>query len=232
MVSVNNITVKLDAQPILNTVSCVLKEGRITSFIGPSGSGKTTLLKSIVGLVPLYQGEIMLADIHIDQLTPQQRAEKIGYVFQDFNLFSHMTVQENCINPQMRHGITSEEATHTAQQWLEKLGMKDFLHSYPHNLSGGQKQRVAIARALCLSPQVLLLDEPTASLDPGNTDALVTILQTLAKEGVSIGLSTQDMQFAHKVFDRMYYVENGSIKELCEDKAVLAESPLLTKFLS
>ena len=228
---VKNIIVCVDTKRVVSDVTCTLESGRITSFVGPSGAGKTTVLKACSGLLSLQQGDIVIDGVHLKKLTPSERAEKIGYVFQDFNLFAHMTVVQNCIHPQVIHQVKSKEAYVKALSILTELGMADFKDRYPSQLSGGQKQRVAIARALCLEPKVLLLDEPTASLDPANTDILVSILKELACKGFVIGCSTQDMNFIQKIFDRVYYLEDGKILEYCDGKEHLEQSGMIKKFL-
>ncbi len=216
MVIVNNLTVRIRNQMILDTISCSLEPGRITSFIGKSGAGKTTLLKALVGLTPIEQGEMIINNQKLETLAPRQRSEAIGYVFQDFNLFPHCTVLENCIDPLLVHGIPYQQAKERALLALKDFDMHNFVDKYPSELSGGQQQRVAIARSLCLKPRVLLLDEPTASLDPINTDVLISILRLLVSSGLTIGLSSQDMSFVRKIFDRVYYIEAGKIVELCD----------------
>jgi ABC-type polar amino acid transport system ATPase subunit len=202
MVTVKNLIIQIKDQTIVDDISATLTPGHITSFIGKSGAGKTTLLKSIAGLMPITRGTIVIDNQKLLILTSRQRAEKVGYVFQDFNLFPHLTVRENCIDPLLMHGKPYAQAEQRALSVLLKLNMDGYAEKYPYELSGGQQQRVAIARALCLQPMVLLLDEPTASLDPLNTDILVTILKSLAAQGLTIGLSSQDMNFVRKVFDR------------------------------
>lgn len=216
---------------ILDDVSVMLVPGRITSFIGKSGAGKTTLLKSIAGLLPATSGDIIVNDRQLNKLTLQQRTEEMGYVFQDFNLFPHLTVRENCIDPLIVHGTTYDVASLRALSVLQELALDSYSEKYPSELSGGQQQRVAIARALCLQPRILLLDEPTASLDPFNTDILVTILKSLATQGLIIGLSSQDMSFVRKVFDRVYYVELGKIVEFCDDITMLDHYSAIQYFI-
>lgn len=230
MIIVNNLKICLQDAIVLEDISCCLQPGRITSFIGKSGAGKTTLLKSLAGLLPITSGQIRNNDKQLALLTCYQRAEEIGYVFQDFNLFPHMTVLENCVDPLLVHGMSLKNALQQAHIVLKNLAMQDFAHKYPSELSGGQKQRVAIARALGLRPRVLLLDEPTASLDPFNTELLITILQALAKDGLTIGVSSQDMSFVRKVFDHVYYLESGKIVELCENISALDQCLSMKNF--
>lgn len=230
MVTADKLIVKLQGQVVLKSVSCSLLPGRITIYLGKSGSGKTTLLKSLAGLIPLTEGSIVINNRHLTFLSCQQRSEEVGYVFQEFNLFPHLSVMQNCIDPLLIHGMPYDQVEQRAGKILEQLQMKEFSNKYPAQLSGGQQQRVAIARALCLQPRVLLLDEPTASLDPLNTDILVDVLKKLAEQGLTIGLSSQDMSFVHKVFDRVYYLESGSILELCEDVNILDQCLLLKNF--
>jgi polar amino acid transport system ATP-binding protein len=231
MVTVTNLTIFLRKKPILTEVSCTLLPGRITLFLGKSGAGKTTLLKSIGGLIPLSSGTITLGHDDITGFTASQRAEKIGYVFQEFNLFPHLTALENCTDPLLLQGTSTSDAQAQATALLTAFGLEKKLDSYPAQLSGGQQQRIALARALCLQPNVLLCDEPTASLDPHNTDLLVTLLQSLAQQGLTIAVSTQDMSFAKKIVDRAYLLEEGTIIEACESKKEHTTSPFLHDFL-
>lgn len=230
MVLVDNISVRLQNKTVLQDVSCLLLPGRITTFIGKSGAGKTTILQSIVGLAQFDQGSILLQGQSTVLLSGKQRSELIGYVFQDFNLFPHLSVVQNCIDPLRLHGLSLDVASQRALDVLRQLDMQDFVDCYPDQLSGGQKQRVAIARALCLQPKVLLLDEPTASLDPLNTELLVRILKDLASQGLVIGLSSQDMSFVRNIFDRVYYVQGGKIVEFCDQPSYEGYS-LIESFL-
>lgn len=230
MVIVKNLTVRAQGRTLLENVSCRLEPGRITSFIGKSGAGKTTLLRSIMQNGSA-SGEIRINQVEVNALSLPERASQIGYVFQQFNLFINLTVIENCIDPLLVRGIAPLDARARAQKYLSMLDMMQYADAYPSMLSGGQQQRVAIARALCLEPSVLLLDEPTASLDPINSGLLVAILKTLAAQGFTIGLASQDMDFVRAIFDRVYYLEAGSIIEFCDGPGQEAGCPAMRLFL-
>ena len=231
MVIIDQLQVIIKGQQVLNNLSLLIKPGHITSVIGASGAGKTTLLKAIAGLVPCGKGTITIDNRLITSLTHIQRAEQIGYVFQDFNLFAHMTAFQNCIDPLLVHGASREQALPQAEKLLQQFGLCEHRAKYPHELSGGQKQRVAIARALALNPQLLLLDEPTASLDPANTDILVSTLKKLAASGITIILSSQDMYFVQKMFDCVHYLQQGTIAESCNNITEINNCPLIKKWL-
>lgn len=232
MVIANNLTVILNNQTVLNNISCILQPGCITSFIGKSGAGKTTLLKTLAGLVTATDGAITINDKKLQDFSAKERSQEIGFVFQDFNLFAHLTALENCTDPLIVQGMPYDQAEKRSREVLQELGMQIFAEKYPQELSGGQQQRVAIARALCLQPKILLLDEPTASLDPENTDILVSILKKLAQQGIAVGVSTQDMSFIRKIIDRVYYLDTGKIIEYCPSKEKLNSCPNITQFIS
>lgn len=231
MVIVNGLCVSVHDKNILKALSCSLLPGRITLFIGKSGAGKTTLLKTLVGLNTFAKGTITVDDNQIALLSRKQRAQTIGFVFQEFNLFPHLTAVQNCIDPLIVNGMNYDNAYRRALECLQDLEMIDFSNAYPSELSGGQQQRVAIARALCLNPKILLLDEPTASLDPLNSNILAKILKKLAGQGLTIGLSSQDMSFVRTVFDRIYYMHDGTVVEYCDDQNRMDLCPLIATFL-
>jgi ABC-type polar amino acid transport system ATPase subunit len=231
MITVKNLNLTIGQQKILDNVSCTIQKGTITTFIGKSGAGKTTLLKAIAGLYSIQENSIFLQGKDIAQLSETERSRKIGFVFQNFNLFPHMTVLQNCMDPLLIQKISKDDAKKIAQEKLQLLAILDFTDKYPSQLSGGQQQRVAIARALALNPEIILLDEPTASLDPINTDGLVTILKNLIKNGITVAVSSQDMSFVNKVFDQVYFMQDGKVVEYNDDIANLKDTPLMKSFL-
>lgn len=231
MINIKNLSLTINNKTILNSISCNLLPGKITTFIGKSGAGKTTIFKSLVGLLKNFDGSILIDNQELSNFNAKQRSEKIGYVFQDFNLFPHLSILQNCSTPLKIHGMSHDKADQKALKVLQSLDMQDFANTYPQQLSGGQKQRTAIARALCLQPKVLLLDEPTASLDPFNTQILINILKQLATSNLIIGISSQDMNFVSKIFDEIYLVQDGKIVEFCDKKDKLNTCPLISKFI-
>lgn len=232
MITVKNLQLSYNKNLILQDIFCNIQPGRISTFIGTSGAGKTTLLKTVAGLNPIPLKTIFLEGQDISTMTEQERSEKIGFVFQSFNLFWHMTVLENCMDPLLIKKTPFKIAQKIAQEKLELLGMLEFKDAYPKQLSGGQQQRVAIARALCLNPAILVLDEPTASLDPINTNILVTILKNLAQSGITIITSSQDMSFVNKIFDQVYFMQNGKIIEYCDTISKIDQFQNISSFCS
>lgn len=232
MVIVDRLTAAINNKELLKQISLRLKPGTISVFIGGSGAGKTTLLKTIAGLVPVTDGNITVDGQALNELNAYERATKVGFVFQEFNLFAHLTALENCVDPLMVHGNSYQQATEKASKLLQELHMQECSDSYPGELSGGQQQRVAIARALSLHPKVILLDEPSASLDPANTDRLIEILKALAAQGLTVALSSQDMSFVRKVADLINFVEDGQVIEVCDDVAKVEQCPLINKWIN
>ena len=201
---------------VLKDIDFTVKKGDVISIIGASGSGKSTLLRCInllenpTGGSILYHGE----DITDPKMSVPAYREKVGMVFQNFNLFNNLTVLENCmIGPEKVAKKSKAEAEKLAMQFLEKVGMEQFINAKPRQLSGGQKQRVAIARALAMEPEVLLFDEPTSALDPQMVGEVLNVMSTLAEEGMTMLIVTHEMAFARDISSHIIFMADGIIEE-------------------
>lgn len=215
-----NIQKSYGQQHVLKGIDLKVKWGEVISIIGPSGSGKTTFIRTLNGLEPLDQGTFNLLGqpfLKDQTLTDQSAAYKkhivhVGMVFQNFNLFPHKTILENVmLAPLYHHMGTVLDSKITALAMLDKVGMKQHAHKYPHQLSGGQQQRVAIARALAMQPSIILFDEPTSALDPELVNEVLKVIEELAREGLTMIIVTHEMHFAFKVSDRVIFMEGGHI---------------------
>lgn len=216
MITIKNLSVYYaqNQNAVLKNMSLEIPNGRITLLLGPSGAGKTTLLKTIAQLTADYTGSIMIDDTENKELARTQRPRCVGYVFQQFNLFPTLTAHQNCtLALRQVLSLSAEHADEQARKALRNFGIEGLADRYPAHLSGGQQQRIALARALCLNPKNLLLDEPTSALDPKNTATLVGIIKELASHGMAIAISSQDMTFVRMIFDRAYYIEEGTVVE-------------------
>ena len=204
---------------VLRDIDFTVKKGDVTSIIGASGSGKSTLLRCINLLENPTSGEILYHGENVVRRGFNAAAyrSRVGMVFQSFNLFNNMTVLENCIVGQVKVLKKSrEEAKQHALYYLEKVGMAPYINAKPRQISGGQKQRVAIARALAMDPEVLLFDEPTSALDPEMVGEVLSVMQSLAQEGMTMLVVTHEMAFARDVSNRVVYMNEGVI---CEEGA-------------
>lgn len=217
MIKVEHIVKEFENLTAVDDVSLEIKKGEIVALIGPSGSGKSTVLRCISGLEIPEKGKIYIDNIEFnenDKENYNQLMRKMGFVFQHFNLFPHMTVMENLTLAQIQVLKRNEnEAQEMAKTYLDRVGLLDKQNEYPNKLSGGQKQRVAIARALCMNPEVMLFDEPTSALDPEMVIEVLEVMQQLAKEGMTMIVVTHEMGFARTVADRVIFLEAGKIVE-------------------
>jgi len=199
---------------VLKGISLTLERGATKVLIGPSGSGKSTLLRCINHLNKPDRGTIELDGQRITDANIDRMRAQIGFVFQDFNLFSHLTVLDNVRICQLKvKRLTHDEATRRAHEELERVGLGDKADAYPAELSGGQQQRVSIARALAMDPMLMLFDEPTSALDPELTGEVVKVMQQLADDGMTMLVVSHEMGFARQAADEIIFMEGGHIIE-------------------
>lgn len=200
----------------LDGVSLEIDQGEVVVIIGPSGSGKSTLLRSLNLLEEPTSGQILVdgVDITDPKVDINVHRQKMGMVFQHFNLFPNMTVLRNMtIAPMKLLHKPKEEVEKKAMELLRMVGLEDRANAYPSQLSGGQKQRIAIVRALCMEPEILLFDEPTSALDPEMVGEVLDVMKNLAKEGMTMAVVTHEMGFAREVASRVVFMDAGAIVE-------------------
>ncbi|MCI6957639.1 MAG: amino acid ABC transporter ATP-binding protein [Clostridiales bacterium] len=219
ILQVNHLSKSFGTHEVLRDIDFTVNKGDVTSIIGASGSGKSTLLRCINLLENPTSGEILYHGQNVVARgfnAPAYRSH-VGMVFQSFNLFNNMTVLDNCMVGQVKVLKKNKEEAHAhAMEYLEKVGMAPYIKAKPRQLSGGQKQRVAIARALAMDPEVLLFDEPTSALDPEMVGEVLTVMRSLAQEGMTMLVVTHEMAFARDVSNHVVYMSGGVI---CEEGA-------------
>lgn len=200
----------------LDGIDCEIKKGEVVVIVGPSGSGKSTLLRSLNLLEIPTDGKIYFdgVDITDKKTNINTHRQRMGMVFQHFNLFPNMNVLKNMTKaPMTLLKKSKEEAESKALELLDRVGLKDRADAYPSQLSGGQKQRVAIVRALCMEPEVMLFDEPTSALDPEMVGEVLDVMKNLAREGMTMVVVTHEMGFAREVGTRVIFMDGGRIIE-------------------
>ena len=205
--------------PVLDDINLTIHKGEVVVILGPSGCGKSTLLRCLNGLEVIQEGEIRFAGQSLSgkQVNWQEYRQKIGMVFQNYDLFPHMTVMENILlGPLQVQKRAKKEVLEQAQQLLDRVGLLSRKDSYPRQLSGGQKQRIAIVRALCMNPEIMLFDEVTAALDPEMVREVLDVILGLAKQGMTMVIVTHEMGFAQAVADRIVFIDAGKICEIAK----------------
>ncbi|MBO4775462.1 MAG: amino acid ABC transporter ATP-binding protein [Lachnospiraceae bacterium] len=216
MLRVNNLSKRFEDIEVLNNLSLSVKKGEVVVIVGPSGCGKSTFLRCLNGLEDINEGEVFLGDekVNPNKKNLSKTREKIGMVFQSYDLFPHKTILQNItLAPIKVKKRKKAEVEEEALKLLDRVGLLSKKDNYPRQLSGGQKQRVAIVRALIMHPEVLLLDEITAALDPEMVREVLDVVLSLAKEGRTMLIVTHEMAFAKAVADRVIFLENGKIVE-------------------
>jgi len=222
---------------VLNGITTSIAKGEKIAVIGPSGSGKSTFLRCLNRMEEPTGGEIIFngQDITKPECDINLVRRKMGMVFQHFYLFPHLTVRKNLtLSPVRLKIMTQDEADERAKELLARVGLADKIDEWPDRLSGGQKQRVAIARAMAMNPEVLLFDEPTSALDPEMIGEVLDVMQELADLGMTMYLVTHEMGFAHKIANRVLFIDGGVISEEGTPEEVFdnPKQPRTKEFLS
>ena len=216
ILTIRDLCKSFDSLSVLEHIDLTIKKGEVAVIVGPSGCGKRTLWRCLNALEEIQEGKGMLDGEVINPCKGKLNLvrEKIGMVFQSYELFPHKTVLQNMLLAPVKVKKTDrKEAEKEALQLLDRVGLLSKKDNYPRQLSGGQKQRVAIMRALMMHPEVLLLDEITAALDPEMVREVLDVVISLAKEGRTMVIVTHEMSFARAVADRMIFIDGGRIVE-------------------
>lgn len=238
LIRINELYKSYDDNPVLKGIDLQIKRQEVVCIIGKSGSGKSTLLRCINGLETFQSGELIVDGQpvqHSNQAALRELRQNVGMIFQSFNLFPHLTVGKNVmLAPSLVKKMPAGEAERTAMRLLERVGLSDKFHVWPDSLSGGQQQRVAIARSLAMNPEILLCDEITSALDPELVGEVLQVIESLAKEGMTIIMVTHEMNFARKVSDRVVFMHQGRIHESGPPEIIFTqpETPELKQFLA
>ena len=237
LVELRNISKSYGPLKVLDSVSLNVERGEVIAVIGRSGSGKSTMLRCINGLEPIQGGEIIVDGVRVnDKATDLRRLRQgVGIVFQSFNLFPHLSVSDNItLAPRIVKHERPDQARKVAMDVLSRVGLADKIDAFPHQLSGGQQQRVAIARSLAMQPQVMLFDEVTSALDPELTGEVLKVLETMAREGMTMILVTHEIGFARRFGSRVVFMHQGHIWEEGPAAETLGhpKTPELETFLS
>lgn len=225
ILKIKNISKKFGKKQVIENFSLDVKSGEVIALIGPSGSGKSTLLRAINFLDEADSGEIFFRNIKLTKDNVKKYLPKIGMVFQNFNLFPHMTVLENLtFAPVKVLNIEPKEAEKKAFDLLKQVGLLEKAAEYPHSLSGGQKQRIAIARSLCMNPEILLLDEPTSALDPEMVSEVLSVIKSFVSSGITIIMATHEMNFAKSFANKIIFIDAGKVIEQGSPEEIFSNS--------
>lgn len=200
---------------IFKNVNFELKKGDVISIVGKSGCGKSTMLKCINKLEEINSGEIMFNGVNINEIPLTVLRQKIGIVFQEYNLFDHLTVIENLTLALIKiKKYSLNRSLKLARDVLKKIDLLDKQDKYPDELSGGQKQRVAIARTLLMKPEIILLDEPTSALDKEMKESVLNLIKEMVKEDMTLIIVSHEENFVENVSDKIFKLDKNGLKEL------------------
>ena len=235
MIDVKGLKKNYGGLQVLKGVDLTINKGDCVVLVGPSGCGKSTFLRCLNRLEEPDDGHIIFNGKEVTDHDIDHVRQKMGMVFQHFNLFPHLTVKKNITLAPVRLGLMKQpEADAKAMELLERIGLADKADTYPNMLSGGQKQRIAIVRALAMNPDVLLFDEPTSALDPEMVGEVLELMKELARGGMTMVCVTHEMGFAREVATRVLFMDNGVITEQAPPEEFFAhpKNPRLQDFLA
>ncbi len=237
MIELQNVNKWYGSYHALVDINETIHKGEVVVVCGPSGSGKSTLIRTFNRLEPIQSGRILIEgkDIHAPGTDVNAFRSRIGFVFQQFNLFPHLTVLQNCtMAPMQLRGLTRKEADERAMALLQRVGLAHKANAWPSELSGGQQQRVAIARALAMQPPLMLFDEPTSALDPEMVGEVLLVMRDLTRDGMTMVCVTHEMGFAREVADRVLFMDEGKVLERAtpDDFFNRPQHPRAQQFLS
>jgi polar amino acid transport system ATP-binding protein len=231
----NDIHLSFDTNAVLRGVDVDVPAGTTTAVIGPSGSGKSTLLRVLNRLYEPDRGDILLDGRSVLKDSPDELRQRIGMVFQQFNLFPHKTVLDNVtLAPRKLKRLDADAARELGLAQLERVGLRHKADVRPATLSGGQQQRVAIARALAMAPQVMFFDEATSALDPELVKGILALIADLGDDGMTMVVVTHEMGFARSAADAVVFMDHGKVVETGPPERLFedAETDRLRQFLS
>ncbi len=223
-IEVNGINKWFGKFHVLKDISMSVSENEIIVICGPSGSGKSTFIRCINHLETYQEGSVFIfgQEIGNDKGSSTIIRENVGMLFQSFNLFPHLTVIKNCtLGPIWLRNIPETKAIEQSMALLDRVGVANLASKYPGQISGGQQQRVAIARSLAMEPKIMLFDEPTSALDPEMIKEVLDVMIDLAESGMTMMCVTHETQFAHRVADRVVFMDVGEIVEIGPPDQVL-----------
>ncbi len=213
---VQSVTKSFGTKKVLDDITLDVHDHEVLCLIGASGSGKSTLLRCLNLLEPIDDGLIYLDGVDISEpgIDPDPIRARIGMVFQSYNLFPHMSVMANFVLAPVRvRGVSRSDASAAALQLLQRFGLADKRDAYPDQLSGGEQQRVAIVRALAMNPEIMMLDEVTAALDPVLVGEVLNVVREMRVSGMTMLIATHEMGFAREIADRVCFLQGGRILE-------------------
>jgi len=232
MISIKKISKKYNNKYVFRNISFDINDNEKLLIIGPSGCGKTTLIRCLNGLNKVNSGNIFLNGVKISNIDDVTLKSKVGMVFQNYNLFPHLTVRENVsLAPRLLKMGNEKEIDDLVKRLLSEVNIINKIDSYPSKLSGGEKQRVAIARTLATKPEVILLDEPTSALDPATINDFISLLNELSKT-TTIVVVSHEMDLIKSFADKVLFLKDGSILEYgTPDDILNSKNPIVREFL-